>query len=77
MFATGSTDKCLKIWKRKSNGGSDDCDESNSPEMMDENEMMFDNAQIDDRNNDFLNDEEGQEIDQHLLSQMNKYEEFK
>jgi hypothetical protein len=41
MFASGSTDKCLKIWKRKTNGN-DDFDQS-SPDM-DDNEMIFENA---------------------------------
>lgn len=53
MFASGSSDKCLKIWKRKGQ----DLDQS-SPEQFD-NEMddPFDKAI--DRNQDFFQDDEG------------------
>jgi len=57
MFATGSSDKCLKIWKRKLRN----CD-SNSPDLFDNDlDDPFENA---DRNGDYAHEDE----EMHLIS---------
>jgi hypothetical protein len=71
MFATGSSDKQLRIWKYKSN--INDSDQNSPYGENDENQMDFGEDPFDKANQDFAmeynqNDNSNNEIEKHLLA---------